>query len=451
MAPEDKTDPPTIRILLNEAEMEAERMTGWVRVVLAVALAVSLLGSGGIASVAGYDEFWARLGLGALAVAAFLALGVASLVLTRIGSYAPWMAFAFTAADAAIIVLAVGATLRDTGLGGNWIAIAPALWAAPLILAVGALRYRPGIQLWVTGLIVVGLGLVVAVSGASIFVSPPDATAFAANASAYDLLSLPANLVRAAMLALAGVTTALVMLRARHLLHRAVKEAGERASIARFLPAEIAPLVEEGNLEAWRRGRRQEVTVLFVDLRGSTALAENMDPARLSVFISSFRRRVMEAAGSYGGVVDKFMGDGALLIFGVPEPKPDDAKRAIQCAREIIRLVERWNAKRRFDPTVRIGIGLHTGEAFCGVLGAHERLEFTVLGDVVNVAARIEQATKRFGAPLVASEATVIRAGDPREWQEVGREAPRGRSGAVVMLVPSDQGTPERQGLGKGG
>ena len=94
-----------------------------------------------------------------------------------------------------------------------------------------------------------------------------------------------------------------------------------------------------------------------------------MDPARLSVFISSFRRWVMEAAGSYGGVVDKFMGDGALLIFGVPEPKPDDAKRAIQCAQEIIRLVERWNAKRRFDPTVRIGIGLHTGEAFCGVLG----------------------------------------------------------------------------------
>src|SRR4029453_12558919 len=108
--PEDKIGPPAIRILLDEAEMEAERTTGWVRVVLALALAVSLLGSGGIASAAGYEEFWAPLALGALAVAAFLALGVASLVLTRIGSYAPWMAFSFTAADAAIIVLAVGAT-----------------------------------------------------------------------------------------------------------------------------------------------------------------------------------------------------------------------------------------------------------------------------------------------------------------------------------------------------
>ena len=85
-----------------------------------------------------------------------------------------------------------------------------------------------------------------------------------------------------------------------------------------------------------------------------------MDPARLSVFISSFRRRVVQAARAHGGIVDKFMGDGALLIFGMPEPKPDDAKRAILCAREIIRLIDRWNAKRRVDPPVRIGIGLHT-------------------------------------------------------------------------------------------
>jgi adenylate cyclase len=74
-------------------------------------------------------------------------------------------------------------------------------------------------------------------------------------------------------------------------------------------------------------------------------------------------------------VVDKFIGDGALLIFGIPEPKPDDAKRAILCAREIIRLIERWNAKRRFHPPVRVGIGLHSGAAFRGVLGAHDRLE----------------------------------------------------------------------------
>src|SRR3712207_46664 len=120
-----------------------------------------------------------------------------------------------------------------------------------LVLAVGALRYRPGVQLWATGVMIAGLVLVVVAFHGRIFLPPADAAAFAANSVALDLLSLPSNLVRAVMLALAGATAALVMLRARRLLHRAVTEASGLASVARFLPAEIAPLMEGGNLEVW--------------------------------------------------------------------------------------------------------------------------------------------------------------------------------------------------------
>ena len=431
-----------VTTLLRQAEIEAERTIGLIRIALSVILVLSLLVSGRIANVAGYDEFWAHLGLGGAAIGALFVLGILSLVLVRAEWYAPWMAFAFTAGDAAVIALAVGATLRDIGLGGNWMTIAPALWAAPLILAVGALRYRPGVQLWATGILIAGLAIVAFAFHVEVFISPPGNTTFEANPTALDLLSVPANLIRTVLLGLVGTTTALVMLRARRLLHRAVTEATERASIARFLPAEIAPDMKGSRLENWRRGRRQEITVAFVDLRGSTAMAEHMDPAQLSNFISSFRRRVMQAAQAHGGVVDKFMGDGALLLFGVPEPAPDDAKRAILCAREIVRLIDRWNAKRHFNPPIRVGIGLHSGEAFCGVLGAHDRLEFTVLGDVVNVAARTEQMAKRFGTSLVATEGTVARACEAQEWQDVGHEVPRGRSGSIRMLVPSDQVPP---------
>lgn len=425
--------------LLREAETEAEWTTGWVRIALAIALAVSLLLSARVVAVAGYGDIARRLGLAGLAMGALLALGIASLVLVRASRYASWMAFVFTSGDVAIILLLVWASLRDTHLSGNWITSVPAIWAAPLVLAVGALRYRPGVQLWATGLLVIGIGLVAAEFGTSAFLRPADAILPAAASGVVDLFSLPANLARIFILALTGMITALVMLRARRLLHRGVKEASERASIARFLPSEIAPLMVGRDLAAWRRGRRQEITVLFVDLRDSTALAEHLDPARLSVFVSSFRRRVMRAAQAHGGMVDKFMGDGALLIFGVPEPLPDDAQRAIRCAQEILRLVARWNEKRRFDPPVRVGIGLHTGEVFCGVVGASERLEFTVLGDVVNVAARIEQATKRFKVPVLASDTTIARAGEATGWNEVSREAPRGRSASVVILTPSNQ------------
>lgn len=434
----DDVGPTALAPLLREAETEAELTTGWVRIALAIALAGSLLISARIATVTGYEDIARRLGLAGLAVGALLALGIVSLTVVHTRRYASWMAFVFTAGDAIIILLLIGATLRDAHLNGNWITAVPAIWTAPLILAVGALRYRPGVQLWATGLLVIGLALISAAFETSVFLQPSNATMLAAS-GVIDLLSLPANLTRTFILALTGGITALVMLRARRLLYRGVKEASERASIARFLPAEIAPLMVGRDLAAWRRGRRQEITVLFVDLRDSTALAEHLDPARLSVFVSSFRRRVMRAAQAHGGMVDKFMGDGALLIFGVPEPQPDDARRAIRCAQEILRLVALWNAKRRFDPPVRVGIGLHTGEAFCGVVGASERLEFTVLGDVVNVAARIEQATKRFGVPLLASDVTINRAAETTGWHEVSKEAPRGRSGEVVLLTPSNQ------------
>lgn len=158
--------------LLRDAENEAEFTTAWVRIALALAMEGSLLISGRIALIAGDLDILRRLGLAGLAVGALLALGVASLVLVRTGRYTPWMAFVFTTGDAVIILLLVGATLRDTQLVGNWIAAVPAIWAAPLILVTGALRYRPGVQLWATGLLVIGLGLVAADFGTRTFLRP---------------------------------------------------------------------------------------------------------------------------------------------------------------------------------------------------------------------------------------------------------------------------------------
>ena len=99
--------------------------------------------------------------------------------------------------------------------------------------------------------------------------------------------------------------------------------------------------------------------ILFADIRASTALAEKMDPERLSIFISSFRRRVMRATEEYGGVVDKFIGDGALMVFGVPEIRGDERHRAVSFSIRLLGYIEQWNIKRGFDPPVRIGIGIH--------------------------------------------------------------------------------------------
>jgi adenylate cyclase len=161
-----------------------------------------------------------------------------------------------------------------------------------------------------------------------------------------------------------------------------------------------------------------------------------MDPAQLAVFITSFRRRVLRASALHGGVVDKFTGDGALILFGVPGGQPDDARRALACGRTLLRLIGRWNDKRQFDPPVRIGIGIHTGDVFCGVVGDESRLEFTVVGETVNLASRIEQATKAVDCAMLASKETVTAADEEGIWAEVEHEPLPGVTRRMVLMKP---------------
>ncbi len=432
--------PPLVDPLLARAELEAERTTGWVRVAIGITLAGGFIALAGIASTGAHADV--RHPLIQMTIAGFLGLGAVSLVVVAAGRFAPWMAFLFATGDAALITFGIWTSLRMSQLSGNWIAAVPAIWAAPLILTVGALRYRPAVQLWTTALLTIGFGVVAGGMGFEVHLGPGNRN-FSDVVPGSDLdrlFSLPPNVMRLVMLTLVGLITALVMFRSRRLLLQVAKEAAHRTSLARFLPAEVAAIVEAGKLAEWRRGRRQRVTVLFVDIRGSTGLAERMDPSALSRLISSFRQRIMRAASIHGGVVDKFIGDGALLAFGVPEPKPDDATRALACAHEILGLIDAWNLEQSTEPPVRVGIGVHEGEAYCGVVGDDERLEFTVLGDMVNVAARIEQATKRFRVPLLASATAVEAAGQGADWDEVSREKLPGRAEPVAMLVP--RGTP---------
>lgn len=426
--------------LVREEEADAERIVGWVRILIALGL---VAGGLVVTEVVGpvITEHARRGGLVAVVggAAAFATLGVATLVIVARGWFRRWTAWVFATGDVAIVVLALQQGLAVAGLAGNWVAALPAAWAAPIVLSVGALRYRPAVQVWVSVAMLAGVTGVALSAG---FAASPDAVG-RTGASATELVfgrlhALQPYLMRAVMLALVGIATVVAMVRARRLLVRAVRETTRRASLARFLPPEIVPLVDRHDAGSLRRGRRQHATLLFVDLRDSTTIAERMEPERLSVFIAAFRRRVARAARAHAGVVDKFVGDGALLVFGVPQPRPDDAARALACARTLQALIQRWNAKRRFDPAVRAGIGVHAGEVFCGVIGDEQRLEFTVLGDAVNVAARIQQATRAHGVPLLASGAVVAAAGETKRWREVSRESLRGRREPMPILAPDD-------------
>lgn len=165
----------------------------------------------------------------------------------------------------------------------------------------------------------------------------------------------------------------------------AIREAKRREVLARYLPGEIAALLADG-ATSLREGDQRHAAVAFVDMRGSTALAERLPPGEFMAILTAFRRRVSEAARLSFGMVDKFIGDGALVVLGVTGRTEQSSADALRFADHLLAALAAEAGSSISSHPIRIGIGVHCGPLFCGVLGDDERQEFTVLGDTVNVA-----------------------------------------------------------------
>lgn len=415
--------------LIREADVAALRRAGIARMVVAALLMLTVL-----LATAGLD----------MSPAAQKQIRAATLTLTLFGALGwagAWLASrriavnklpAVTASIDALLVLGnLAYSHWGIGLEGNLFSIFPVTWVVPITMAAAAIHYQPRLQIYVAAVYVIGLSLLA--------FAEPMIDLRGAGTDLGELggfFSPQANLVRVVMVLAAALILILVARQGRLLLERAVQETTLRVNLTRYLPRELAPILSDRAFDALRAGQRITATLLFVDIRDSSSFGENMDPARLAIFIASFRRRVIQAAAMHGGMIDKFAGDGALILFGVPEAKPDDAARALACGRTLLDLVERWNAKRGFEPPLRVGIGIHTGEMFCGVVGDADRLEFTVLGETVNTAARIEQATKAVRCDCLVSQEAVVAAGEEALWTEIECPPLPGVTRRLVLMGP---------------
>jgi class 3 adenylate cyclase len=148
-------------------------------------------------------------------------------------------------------------------------------------------------------------------------------------------------------------------------------------------------------------GEEIEVTVLFLDIRNFTAFAEHSRPREVVAFLNGFWETVVPVLLRHGGHANKFIGDGLLGVFGAPEPRADHADRAVAAALELASLV-----RERYDDQLGIGIGVNSGRVVAGTVGGGGRVEFTVIGDTVNTASRVEAATRETGDVVLITEAT---------------------------------------------
>ncbi|WPB75436.1 adenylate/guanylate cyclase domain-containing protein [Archangium violaceum] len=218
-----------------------------------------------------------------------------------------------------------------------------------------------------------------------------------------------------------------------------------RDNLSRFLPRQVVERVlqtGDGTLEPVQR----EVTILFSDIRDFTTLSETLPPRAVLGLLDDYFGHMGQIVMGHGGIVNKFLGDGMLACWGVPDGDAHHAVHAMQAALDMRKKLEELNAWRaqRGEPALRVGIGLHTGVVAAGMLGGAEQHEYTVIGDAVNLASRVEGLTKALGVDILVSEST-WKAGQGRfRGERRSEERVKGRKEAVVVYALEGRAPPQK-------
>ena len=208
--------------------------------------------------------------------------------------------------------------------------------------------------------------------------------------------------------AVAAAVAIYIVRRSERLVSGVVDEQLRREKLGRYFPPQVAEHIESAAEEVLAAGESREVTLLFADIRDFTRMSETISGRDTVALLNEFHGTMVEAIFALGGTLDKFMGDGIMAYFGAPLPQSDHAERACRTAIDMVARLEALNRSRasRALPPLGMGVGIHTGSVVLGDIGAPGRRDFTAIGSAVNVASRLQQATREREVTVLVSDAT---------------------------------------------
>ena len=305
-----------------------------------------------------------------------------------------------------------------------------------ILLALNALPIRPAYPLIVAG------GFVLIWEGAFLIVGQDPRTIYTTSfVDAVLTGAVHPSFLRAADMSMliAGAILAYLTWSYRRTIMNSIQFEVSNAQMERyFSPNVVSRISEEGRSLG---GRRQNVAVMFIDLRNFTSMSENLAPEEVVQLLSDYHSRMVDVIFKNCGTLDKFLGDGILATFGTPEPGAEDALNAARAALEMNAALMRMNTERkeRGAPALSHGIGIHFGPVIAGNIGTEQRMEYTVIGDTVNVASRIEGQCRELGHSILFSGAVRDEIGQRLQTRAAGSVRVKGKSEPLELftLAPS--------------
>lgn len=209
-----------------------------------------------------------------------------------------------------------------------------------------------------------------------------------------------------------------------------------------YVSPQVMNEIINGNIQPGIHGERKKICVLFSDIRSFTTISEKLQPEEIILFLNQYLAEMTDAIQGNGGTIDKFMGDGIMAFFGAPQASERAVFQAFDAAREKLRKLDKLDEKFKQEgnmPEIKIGIGLHLGDAVVGNIGSEQRNEYTAIGDVVNTASRLEGLTKQAGYPIVVSSVVAQALKGYAEFDHIGEMPVKGRAPVDIFGWPPKQ------------
>ncbi len=423
-----------IRRLILESEHRSERVSAIVRLLSFLGLSVVLLGVQhhgpahlGVPILIGY---------GIVTAAGFWVMRRG-----RIGVSPAWLAWVLATFDVLLLLTLLAMIAKAGHVPFAETLGLPIAGLIFLFLAHAAIRYHPALVIH-TAVLFIGGWLVVLAAFDWL-----NLDGLASGGLAAGAMHGPSHgvAVRLAIVALTAAVLAFVVARKHQLRLSNIVASRMRSNLAPFLPPNVVASLSYEGAAAIERPQRLTAAVLFADIRGFTSMSERTEPEAVAQFLNDFRTRSARAVFAHGGTLDKFMGDAVMAVFGAPATTANDARMAILAAFDLLAEIDAWNRRRdaASGGPVGIGIGIHYGPVMAGVIGHPQRLEYTVIGDTVNTAERIERLTRVNDVDLLVSREAVDAAGPLPgvEWIDLPPQPVRGRTQPVrlcraVLVTP---------------